>query len=68
MVILEAKVTPGDRPGSACEGFAKETGVRSRPIQVLPCKGFPAELPIVCYPAACLIILLGPDDGGLVGE
>ena len=36
MVVLEAEVTPGNGLCLAVEGLIVETGVRDRPVKVLP--------------------------------
>ena len=68
VVILQAVLAPGDRPGSACEGLVIEPRVGDRPVQVFPGQGLPPELAVVADPPLAFIIPLRPGDHGLVGK
>ena len=44
VVVLQAVLAPGDRPGSACEGLVIKPRVGDRPVQVFPGQALPPEL------------------------
>ena len=47
---------------------AEQARVSRPPVEVLPCQCLAEELAVVGDPPLALIILLCPNDGGLVGE
>lgn len=61
MVVLQAEEASQDRVGPASECLAEEAWVKSRPIEVLSCKGLPAVLAIIGDPPSHFIIPLCPD-------
>ena len=68
VVVLQAITTSGNRAGHAGKCLIVEAQVGHGPVEVLASKCLTPVLAVVGDPAFSLIVVLGPNYGGLVYE
>ena len=66
MILRQAMGASGDGPSPAGECLVVKSGIRYRPVQILPGQHVPAELAVIGYPVSALVAVGGLEDGCLV--
>ena len=66
VIVVQTECAPRNRTCPSRIGLVVEAGISGGPIKVLAGQGLPPKLSVMQDPAACAIILLRPNNRGLV--